>query len=117
MDMWGTVDLNIEAKHRFPLNAEEILPHPTTIGRRITNITKEERDLLQFALQEAIKCGNISYTSDMWTDTYKQKLYLTITAHWISNDWMLHNRVICTEEFDPTLKKLASTSKVLSLPL
>ena len=52
-----------------------------------------------------MKNCNIAFTSDMWTDTHKQRPYLTITAHWINDEWEMQNRVICTEEFDASLKK------------
>ena len=46
----------------------------------------------------------MSFTTDMWTDDYKQRNYTTLTGHWIEN-WILHNRVLTTEEFDATLAK------------
>ena len=47
----------------------------------------------------------ISFTSDLWTDQYKQISYLTITAHWINSEWELVSSVLCTQEFDATKKK------------
>ena len=44
----------------------------------------------------------------MWTEQHSQKAYLVITAHWITDDWQLVSRVICTKEHDSTLKKTAT---------
>ena len=46
----------------------------------------------------------MSFTTDMWTDDFKQRSYTTLTGHWIEN-WVLCNRVLITEEFDATLPK------------
>jgi hypothetical protein len=27
--------------------------------------------------------GKISFTMDMWTDDYKKKAYMAVTAHWL----------------------------------
>ena len=48
----------------------------------------------------------MSFTTDMWTDDYKQRSYTTVTGHYIEN-WELHNRVLITEELDATLAKTA----------
>ena len=48
--------------------------------------------------------GSMCYTTDQWTDNHKHRSYTTLTGHWIE-DWTLHNRVLTTEEFDPTLPK------------
>ena len=46
----------------------------------------------------------MNYTTDMWTDNYKQRNYTTLTGHWIK-DWKLQSRVLITDEFDATLTK------------
>ena len=46
----------------------------------------------------------MSFTTDMWTDDYKQRSYTTLTGHWIEL-WELQSRVLVTEEFDTTLAK------------
>ena len=63
-------------------------------------------------LQDNYKlAGSMSFTTDMWTDDIKQRNYTTLTGHWIEN-WMLHNRVLTTEEFDATLAKTGINVKL-----
>ena len=52
--------------------------------------------------------SKVSFTTDMWTEQHSQKSYLAITAHWITHDWQLVSRVICTKEHDSALKKTAA---------
>lgn len=97
--------LKLQHRHKTLLNAADILPHPTTISRNVKTKAEDVREDLQNRLQQAYVDGNVSYTSDMWTDAHGQRSYLTVTAHWITNDWKLHSQVISTEEFDPMEKK------------
>ena len=88
------------------LSVEYIMPHPTTVSRAVATTAKTERLLLATEMRKVLSHGScISFTSDMWTDQYKQTAYLTITGHWISEDWALISRVLCTEDFDSTQKK------------
>ena len=98
--------LAVQSKYSRQLDASEIMPHPTTVSRRITEIAEKEGNDLSETLKVAVENGMISLTSDMWTDGYKQRPYLTITAHWITTEWMLKSQVPCTEEFEPLQKKM-----------
>ena len=88
------------------LSVEDIMPHPTTVSRAVATAAKTERLMLATEMRKVLSLGHcISFTADMWTDQYKQVSYLTITGHWISEDWQLVSRVLCTEDFDSTQKK------------
>ena len=39
--------------------------------------------------------STVSFTTDMWTSCARMG-YITVTAHYISSDWKLHNKVIAT---------------------
>lgn len=99
----GVTDLQF--KQSQPLNVRDIIPHSTTVSRNIHRQAEQEKQKLSETLIEALKVGNVSFTCDMWTDSFKQRSYTTITAHWISENWTLNSRVLCTEELDPALKK------------
>jgi hypothetical protein len=98
--------LKIQHQHPNLLKAEDLLPHPTTVSRNTEKRASEVREELKTCLQEAYADGNqVNYTTDMWTDSYKQRSYLTLTAHWTTNDHILYSRVISTQEFSATEKK------------
>lgn len=88
------------------------MPHPTTVSRAVKARAKSERELVKQQLNQVIQDGyRISFTADMWTEQYKQISYLTITAHWIDDNWELRSQVLCTDEFDATLKKTGDNIK------
>ena len=40
----------------------------------------------------------------MWTDVFTQTSYITVTSHYITDDWNLADRVLATKEFDADLR-------------
>jgi hypothetical protein len=108
--------LNLQHKHNTLLQAKDILPHPTTVSRSVDDREAIVISELSALIQQAFSnTGHVSFTSDMWTDAHRQRSYITITTHWITDDWTLISRVICTEQFDPTEKKTGVNVKAAIL--
>ncbi len=97
--------LRLQHQHKALLKIEDILPHPTTVSRHIRDSADNIRQQISSSLQEAIASTSVSFTSDMWTDSHQKRSFLMITAHWISENFELQNKVIATEEFDAAEKK------------
>ncbi|KAK2144602.1 hypothetical protein LSH36_744g01012 [Paralvinella palmiformis] len=87
------------------LNATTLLPHPTTVCRHLADATSQQRTELGIELRSVLTQTCVGVTSDMWTDNYKKRAYLTITGNWITEQWIMSSRVLCTEEFNPSLRK------------
>lgn len=103
--------LDLQHKSSTRLDAKSLLPHPTTVSRNLQTKASSVRSSLNVSIQEAFRVSRVSFTSDMWTDNYRQRPYLTLTSHWIDSDWDLVSHVISTAEFDSTLKKTGSNIK------
>ncbi len=117
----GFVQCLLKIQHESPklLSAKSLVPHPTTVSRSVHSRAESLRSSLSASLQDAFRISRVSFTSDMWTDEYKQRPFITITAHWIDSMWTLQSRIISTEEFDATQKKTganirSSISAILS---
>ena len=97
--------LEIQHSQQHLLDAKDLLSHPTTISRKIKDRAASVREKLSSDLHDAFSQGHVSFTTDICGLTpIVRYLNITITAHWIIN-WELHSQVVCTEEFDATIKK------------
>ena len=62
------------------------------------NGLKERYAAMKRKLQESFRlCDNLALTSDIWTSRATQA-YVTVTAHYISEDWKIQSYVLCTCE-------------------
>jgi len=103
--------INIGAKCG-QVSANDILPHPTTVSWCVTDLASNLKDdVVKPELCVSLNKWGGSITTDMWTECYMQTSYITITAHYITNEWMLRERVLATREFDPALRHTAVNIK------
>ena len=72
------------------IDIEEDLPVATTVARHLGGIATSHRQILATELR---KVPRIAITSDMWTHEGTNAPYITITAHFINNDWELRGEV------------------------
>ncbi|KAH7953041.1 hypothetical protein HPB49_004004 [Dermacentor silvarum] len=64
------------------ITARTVIPHPTTVSRRVSEVANELREAVMPEIQSAMKEGRCSMTLDMWTDDYKKVAYITATEHY-----------------------------------
>ena len=80
---------------------KDILPHPSTVSRRVDAVAAElKKDVVIPDLKSCVNKYGGAITTDMWTDTFTQTSYITVTSHYITDDWSLTERVLATQEFD-----------------
>lgn len=80
------------------ISNEETLPCPETIsGRALEDIYLQIKMKVKNLCEEIKHCINISF--DAWTDNCKRISYITITAHFIDNEWRLNSLVLGTPMF------------------
>lgn len=86
------------------ISARTVIPHPTTVSRRVSEVVNELREAVMPEIHSAMKEGRCSMTLDMWTDDYKKVAYITATAHYVSVKWELRSLVLFTSDFPPERK-------------
>lgn len=87
------------------VKAEDVLPHRTTISNAVSKRAGQIKDnvVIPDVTRYVNKWGG-GVTTDMWTECHTQTPYITVTVHYITDDWQLVARIIATAEFDSQLK-------------
>lgn len=95
----GLANALIAIGHRYgPLNAEDILPHRTTISKEVSQDAETERINLTAKLTE-IQSQGLCVTLDLWTEDMTQCHYLGVNAHYIV-EGVLYESTLCVKELD-----------------
>lgn len=85
-----------------------LIPGRMTVQRVVSSKVDGVKAIIQKKLLEAIEVSDgFSCTTDLWTDKYRQKCYISITAHLnrLSNEGIVAERlVICMEELEADSK-------------
>ncbi|CAN1726011.1 Putative AC transposase [Linum perenne] len=68
------------------------VPCRTTIRKEILNMYEAERVKVNKRIDDNI--GRIAITTDMWTATTQKKGYMSVTAHYIDNNWRLRSHMM-----------------------
>jgi len=94
------------------VSAKDVIPHPTTVSRRVTDVAaKVRQETVMPEIRNCFnKCGG-GITTDMWTESYRQLGYITVTVHYITEEWKLVERVVATREFDPDIRHTGADIK------
>ena len=77
---------------------EDELPDPTTVSRSGLNMVYDETIS---AVKAIIKVSpkTVGITTDMWTDNYKRRSYMTVTLHFCMPDFRMQSMVLRTVVF------------------
>ncbi|KAL4097820.1 hypothetical protein QTP88_022528 [Uroleucon formosanum] len=95
---FGQFLLDVGAKYG-KIDIADILPHPTTVSRHIETTTKELRNNIFKDLFFIIEKKYCASTCDLWTDDFRRNSYMSITLHYIDDNWELNNRLLHTGQF------------------
>lgn len=93
------------------ISAKDLLPHPTTVSRKVAEMASTLREEMKPSITAAVKEARCAMTIDMWTDDYKKISYLTATAHYVDDSWNLHSVVLFTSDFPTAEKKTSENIK------
>lgn len=100
----GLIDVGARAGS---VDAQQLLPDPTTVSRRLKKCAEDTRQSITPELRSQMTDSNGAVTLDFWTDDFRKVGYLCVTVHYINRNWELKERVLCTAEWDSTLRKTA----------
>lgn len=80
--MCAGIELGQAYPNLKPSEFNKVLPSRSTVQREIENKVDLAKKKVKAKLQEAYRVfGGFSCTSDLWSDDYRQKSYITVTAN------------------------------------
>lgn len=82
------------------IDISTILPHATTISRHIAEVKAETLKRVFPIIENAMKNGECSASTDMWTEYYKKNSFITMTVHYFDENFFLKKRVLFTTLFE-----------------
>ena len=82
--------LSVGAQFGPDIDANSLLPHPSTIYRNVSELYAIHFDKLKMVLSEAKEAG-FAITSDIWTDNYLKSSFICVTAHYVSEGEIFSN--------------------------
>ena len=63
----------------------------------VMNSLKQQYSIMKQKVQESLSIRNLAITTDIWTSR-ATAAYMTITAHYNSDEWKIEINVLCTSE-------------------
>lgn len=81
------------------MNAQDILPHPTTVSCKVAELAGALRDGITPEIQLVTSERRCAITTGMWTDDFKKIACTTATGHYIVSNWSMYCRVVFTCDF------------------
>ncbi|OXA47456.1 Transposable element Hobo transposase [Folsomia candida] len=79
---------------------KSILKHRTTLKREFLHkLVDAKRNDISMLVGAAPQFPFFAFTSDMWSDKYRQRSFLSLSIHYINNNWKLTSHMLGVDEF------------------
>jgi len=92
------------------LSVDDLFLHPTTISRNVIKKAESVKSTLTFKLKDIFQLVGGAFTTDMWTDDYRKISYISLTVHYIDENWQLKEQILAASKF-PDAKHTAEQIK------
>ncbi|KAL4315281.1 hypothetical protein AHAS_Ahas15G0169400 [Arachis hypogaea] len=86
------VERNVFRRLLHSLQPKFKIPSRTTLARDILSFYETEKMKLQSYLSH--NCQKVCLTTDTWTTSSQNLTYISLTTHFIDNDWKLQKRIL-----------------------
>ncbi len=79
------------------IDSSDVLPSGRTVSRHLRDVAERERELLR---SQIIGITRFAVTTDMWTHTQTSSQYITVTLHYVNNEFKLESRILGTRNLE-----------------
>ena len=80
------------------LPVDNLFPHPTTLSRNVIKKAEVKNDL-STRLKYVFELVGGAFTTDMWTDDYRKVSYISLTVHYIDENWQICEQTLAASKF------------------
>ena len=84
------------------LDAEKLIPHPSTVAEEVKTQAKAARAETVKEVEPLLRAYKCSATADCWTDEHSQDHYAVLTTHFMKQ-WDLNDRLLFARPLPPNL--------------
>jgi hypothetical protein len=81
------------------LSVNNLFPHPTTLSRNVVKQAESVKNDLSSKLKYVFELTGGAFTTDMWTDDYRKVSYISLTVHYIDENWQICEQVLAASKF------------------
>jgi hypothetical protein len=93
--------LDVGAKAKVPIAVHDLLPVANTVKNHVVKVAKHSRTSVQNMLVVHFDSGHSAgFTVDLWTDKARKLSFVSITVHFIDDDFKLHARTLQVQHFE-----------------
>lgn len=104
--------INIGAEHG-KVDVNDVLPHPSTVSKKTSAVAQRVREEFLPEVKRALKEGACCFETDMWTDKFTKKAYLTLDCQFCTPDFELKTLTLFTIQFPADQKKTGENIRQL----
>ena len=96
--------INLGAEYG-PVDVKKVLPHPSTISRKTSAVAQQVMNEFFPEVEKALKDGNCAFDTDLWTDPFTKRAYLTVECTYCTENFELRCATLFTVAFPENKKK------------
>lgn len=95
------------------LSVDNLLPHPTTLSRNVIKSAESAKNELKSKLKYVFELIGGAFTTDMWTDDYRKVSYISLTVHYIDENWQMNEQILAASKFPDVSHTAEQIKKVV----
>ena len=95
------------------VSVDNLLPHPTTLSRNVVKKAESVKNDLSLKLKFIFEMTGGAFTTDMWTDDYRKVSYISLTVHYIDENWQINEQVLAASKFPDVSHTAEHIKKVI----
>lgn len=103
--------INFGARHGFQ-KVSSVLQTRNTLRSHLPGLVDFTLNKIKESLKTAPSFPKFSFTTDMWSDQYQQRSFISLTIHYINADFKLVSHMLAVDEFPDIAKTTENIHQV-----